>query len=308
MSKVIPKRYNTLNCIENCIANICDTYGIDYRPLFLFSWDFGYDQSKATVGERIHYRNNYELDLDDYVKIASDYLKINCEEHTLEYDLCGSQIRNNQIYMVNIDSFDCKWNLAYQKYHYSHYFLIEKTVMEDYVNIEGIDSFSSLNIQHITVDCLNAIRKLYCISILENNIDMQSYQKQLKQRYLEFISSNIQKGIYNNINIFAHELLEADDINNLSPQMIDITNAYIIRRLSYIANSRYNTILLFKYLCLDKMLVSDMESIYGKWESIKNLFIKMLISKNMKRISQASELIMSIAYDEESLATRLLKG
>jgi hypothetical protein len=31
------KRYLTHNCVENCIANLCDYYEIDFRALFLFS-------------------------------------------------------------------------------------------------------------------------------------------------------------------------------------------------------------------------------------------------------------------------------
>ena len=110
------------------------------------------------------------------------------------------------------------------------------------------------------------------------------------------------------MNFFACELFEIDDIHSLSPQIVDISNAYIIRRLSYIANSRYNTMLLFKYLCLDDEIIENMKNIYGEWEAVKNHFIKILASKNISRIGQASEIIKSIAYAEENLAAKVLKG
>ena len=41
---------------------------------------------------------------------------------------------------------------------------------------------------------------------------------------------------------------------------------------------------------------------------MKNHFIKILVSKNVSRIGQASEMIKSIAYAEENLAAKVLKG
>lgn len=293
-----------MNCIENCFANICDVYSIDYRPLFLLSWDFGYDGSKPTIGEQIHYRNNYKLGLEDYINIASQYLSLHCEENILEQGLTESKIQDNHFYIISTDSFDCKWNVAYQKYHYPHYFLIEKV---DDNSVIGVDSFSSPELQYPAIDYLKKLKKFYRISFLETNKDAFR-QQQLKQRFYKFISSNIRKEIFNKINNFAVKLLEIDNIHSLSPQIVDISNAYIIRRLSYIANSRYNTMLLFKYLCMDDEIIQNMKNIYGEWEAVKNHFIKILVSKNMSRIGQASEIIKSIAYAEENLATKVLKG
>lgn len=307
MNKIIPKRYNTLNCIENCFANICDAYGIDYRPLFLFSWDFGYDTTKTTIGERVHYRHNRGLGIDDYVEIAFKYLNIHCVKQPAEHVLNKSQTENSQIYLIGADSFNCKWNLAYHKYHYPHYFLMEKTDMRGGENIVVIDSFSSLDIHHITRDRLNTINTLHRICISENTIDTTLEQKNLMHSYLEFISSNVQNRVYDKIKTFAYELLNVNDISELSPQITDIANAFIVRRLSYIVNSRYNSILLLEYLDLNE-ISPYMKSIHEQWETIKNLFIRILISKNTNKIVRASELIMNVAHDENSLATRLLGG
>lgn len=305
MKKILPNRYKTMNCIENCFANVCDAYSIDYRPLFLLSWDFGYDDTKPTIGERIHYHNSHELEIDNYIDIAFKYLRLNCEENISECGLSKSTIQEDHFYIISTDSFDCQWNLAYQKHHYQHYFLVEK--MDVTNSIVGIDSFSSSSLQYLTADYLKTLRKFYRICFLENKAD-RFWQQEFKRTYSEFILSQIQIGIFNKMNFFACELLELDDIHSLSPQIIDISNTYIIRRLNYIANSRYNTMLLFKYLCLDDEIIQNMKNIYGEWEAVKNHFIKMLVSKNISRIGQASEIIKSIAYAEENLAAKVLKG
>lgn len=305
MKKIQPNRYKTLNCIENCFANVCDAYNIDYRPLFLLSWDFGYDASKPTIGERIHYHNNHELGINDYIDIASKYLRLHCEENISECGLSESTIQDNHFYIISTDSFDCKWNLAYRKYHYPHYFLVEKVDVTN--SIVGIDSFSSSDLQYPTADYLKTFRKFYRICLFETNTE-RLWHQEFKQKYSELISSHIRIGTFNKMNYFACELLEIDDIHSLSPQIVDISNAYIIRRLSYIANSRYNTMLLFKCLCLDDEIIENMKNIYGEWETVKNHFIKILVSKNVSRISQISEIIKRIACAEENLAAKVLKG
>lgn len=114
MSTISPKRYRTLNCIENCIANVCDKYAVDFSPLFLFSWDFGYDTSRTTIGERIHYHNDYNWGLDNYIKISEEYLNLIFTEKSINGNPFETYIRPNQIYMISIDSYDCNWNLAYR--------------------------------------------------------------------------------------------------------------------------------------------------------------------------------------------------
>lgn len=55
-------------------------------------------------------------------------------------------------------------------------------------------------------------------------------------------------------------------------------------------------------------IIQNIKNICGEWDAVKNHFIKILVSKNVSRIGQASDMIKSIAYAEENLAAKVLKG
>ena len=302
MSMILPKRYRTLNCIENCIANVCDKYAVDFSPLFLFSWDFGYDTSRTTIGERIHYHNDYNWGLDNYTKISEEYLNLIFTEKSINSNPFETYIRPNQIYMISIDSYDCNWNLAYRKYHYPHYFLLEKSER----GAVAVDSFSTLDVQLPNSETINSIKGFYCIS--PTPTDNKKQIVDLQNIYYNTINANLNKNIFGDIQKFANDLSTIKNITALSPQISDVSNAYIVRRLSYIANSRYNTSLLFRYLNFDLNFIKGMKNIFILWESIKGLFIKALISRNMKNIDTARDLIVQVANEEMWLASHLLNG
>lgn len=302
MSIITPKRYNTLNCIENCIANVCDKFAVDFSPLFLFSWDFGYDALQKTIGERIHYHHDFDLGLYNYIRISGDYLNLNFTERLLNDGICEMHIRPNQIYMISTDSYDCNWNLAYHKYHYPHYYLLEKSER----GAVAVDSFSTLDIQPLNAETLKAIKNFYCISHTTANNKNQIID--IQNIYYETINASLDRNIFGGIQNFASDLSTIKDITALSPQISDVSNAYIVRRLSYIANSRYNTSLLFRYLNFDLEFINAIENIFSLWESIKGLFIKILISRNVKNIDKVCQLIVRVADEEMWLASNLLRG
>jgi hypothetical protein len=300
MSGIAPKRYNTLNCIENCIANICDINEVNFSPLFLYSWDFGYDNSKATIGENLHYHSDFSLGLDNYIYIAENYLNVKFEKRSLYVGVSNIDIQQDLIYMISTDSYDCRWNLAYHKYHYPHYYLIEKSKR----GVKATDSFSTLDIQPVDSEVWRTIKDIYCISHTFVNTNKQI--DDMRSRYIEIIRRNLSKNIFDDIHKFSRELRVIRDFNTLSPQVNDISNSYIVRRLSYITNSRYNTSLLFQYLNFDSIFIKSMGDIFVLWESIKGLLIKTLISRNSNNITKACDMISRVAEDEIELAHKFL--
>lgn len=298
MILLTPKKYGTLNCIENSIANICDAYAINFCPLFIFSWDFGYDSTKLTIGEKLHYHNDYMLGLENYFAISKDYLGLVFIETVSMFD--EYEENSNMIYMVNVDSYDCSWNSAYHRYHYPHYFLIKKDGEGETV---AIDSFSTLNMPIITVDLLEKNKTIYSVSFKNRKRSFED----IKDLYHEIIKANYHNDVFRGIQAFADDLEKIDNIEFLSPQIDDVSNSYIVRRLSYIANSRYNSSLLFRYLNYDICVIKGMEDIFSLWTSIKNLFVKILLSRNSILFNRAYQMIINVAEKEELLAVDILR-
>lgn len=66
-NKISIKRYATHNCIESCIANLCDYYNNDFRPLFLRSWDFGYKPETEILENNIHFNYECKAHINSYI-------------------------------------------------------------------------------------------------------------------------------------------------------------------------------------------------------------------------------------------------
>lgn len=303
MGKICYRRYNTLNCIENCIANICDSYKVEFTPLFLYSWDFCYDEREATIGERIRLHDQ-GLNIVDYIVLSQMYLGIDIREIPLQKVFSIDNLEEDEIYLINLDSFNCFWNEAYRKYHYSHFYLMERISNK----IREVDSFSSYDVLSSDSNShLNCIEKGY-ICLMQTDYESEKIRRLqcIKERLLEFLSDNYYRGIYDQIREFARDIGRVKTIDELTPQASDLINTQILRRLSYIANSRYNIILLLQKLQFNQAVIDQMNLIYEKWEIIKNYSIKMLISKKVYKITLIRDLIMDVADHEDRLVKKLV--
>ena len=301
MIDIVPNKYITYNCIENSIANVCDAYGIDHRPIFLFSWDFGYHKAEKTVGEKVHYQYSGEIGFEKYIYLSKQFLDISITLKPANVETIKEAAEVGIIQLISTDSFYCPWNLAFHKYHYPHYYLLTHSENNDKLIV--IDSFSSNNIIWLDKEQLREVKEVYHIEqfpLYSTNIS------KLKSEFLHFITISNQRGIFELINEFASDLIQINSIEELSPQIADVSNSYIIRRLSYIANSRFNASKFMKYIGLCENHIIEMKNIYEKWESLKNLFIKILLSKKITLLKQAYENILSISQEEKMLCNNIL--
>ncbi|OGI07987.1 MAG: hypothetical protein A2Y40_06655 [Candidatus Margulisbacteria bacterium GWF2_35_9] len=303
MSKITPNKYSTYNCIENCIANICELNNVNHIPLFLFSWDFGYNQSKSTIGEKIHYHYSCDIDFEKTINLSKKYLNIQIINNKLNSEEIIENVLGGKNLIINIDSFDCSWNLAFQKFHYNHYYLLSKNSTTN--EIIAIDSYSSPDIIFIDKNTLRKTLNTYSIDLYSN---INKSLQELKSEFLNICLSNIQKNIFELMREFGNDLLKINSIQDLSPQITDVSNSHIIRRLSYIANSRFNVMSLLSLLNYNHKYILVMGEIHNEWEKLKNLFIKIIISKRTNLTLQAIEKIFYISKIEEKLCSNIISS
>ena len=302
VEKILPKRYANQNCIENCIANICDALDLDFRPIFLFSWDFGYDLSKPKVGERVHYRNSCDMGLNNYLYVAKKYLNIDFSCIPDEKKNITDLLNKGVCLLISIDSFECPWNLAYQKYHYPHFYILKYS---DTTGFIAIDSFSSSEPVKVNIDTLNKSKEVYKVDFI--TADIQNIHSNVFYEFSTALKNNNEFGIFELINKFSFELTQINSIYDLASNLTDFSDEHLIRRMRYIANSRYNTNSFFEYLDLTHSYIEAMQCIYEKWEALKNFFIKVLISKNLKFLPQASSELIKILNLEKELCNVILR-
>ncbi|OBZ14199.1 hypothetical protein A8L34_09570 [Bacillus sp. FJAT-27264] len=298
------KRYPTHNCVENCIANISDHYEIDFRPLFLFSWDFGFKTTEPLLENNIHFNSGFKSCINNYFQISKSYFDMHFTSTNNDINNVMNYLTDGNIMLINSDAFNLPWNLAYQKHHVSHSFLVMYDSLKKSINI--IDSFSSNRI--LEVDNLKEFKINECRSVqVLGNSQNQNDLILLKNRYLTFLESNINNEVYSSIRNFSDYLEIIDAIDKLTKYPDDLSNALLIRRLSNVANARYNTKCFFEYLQWPNKYISAMDVIHSKWESIKNMFIKIILSKKLKLISQIQQELLVIASLENDLCYTIIK-
>jgi hypothetical protein len=214
-----------------------------------------------------------------------------------------SCLSDGNMVLITADSYSLPWSLVFQKHHITHVFLLKYDFDKKLIDV--IDSFSSDVIMEL--EDLNGliIKECSVVNILKkcNNIDLHIV---LKKKYMTILESNIKNGVYNLIKDFADELWKIDSIEKLTKNSDDLLGAILLRRLNYIVNSRYNTKSFFEYLQLSDKFIDDMNEIYIKWESVKNMFIKVLISKRLNLLSKISQELLVIADLEKDLCNRII--
>ncbi|MDR1458719.1 MAG: hypothetical protein LBI60_00670 [Bacteroidales bacterium] len=308
MNSIPVKRYITHNCVENCIANLCDSYGIDFRPLFLFSWDIDLKTTDPIFENNIHYHSEFDISIDDFFDTYYDISKL---YFNMSFILIINKISDimsllidGNIILIKSNAYYIPWNLAYQRYHVLHSFLITYDSIKKSINV--VDSFSSNNtIELENLENLN-IEKSLLVKISRDSQN-ECTPTLLKSRYLPILKSNIKNKVYNSIANFSNELEKISSIAQLTANPDDLSNAILIRRLSNIANARYNTRCLFEYLQWPNNFVEAMNDIYTKWESVKNMFIKIILSKRLKLIPQIRQELITLSNLENDLCHAIIK-
>ena len=156
------------------------------------------------------------------------------------------------------------------------------------------------NLNDINIESVFIVQALGTI----RNDDMSCL---LKDRYIALLESNITNGVFKSIKNFSNELNNIKSIDNLTKNSNDLSNVLLLRKLSQIANGRYNTKSFFEYLCLSSGYIDAMNTIYTNWESVKNLFIKVIISQNLKLIPKIKQELHVIANLENDLCHTIIK-
>ena len=298
------KRYITHNCVENCIANLCDSYKIDHRPLFLFSWDFGFKKTSFLLEDNVHFNYNFDTTVYRYYDISKIYLNISFIPNGTDSSDIMRKLNKGNIMLITSDAYNLPWNLAFGKYHVQHSFL----VLVDSVNhcLKVIDSFCSNDF--VVLENLNGIDIIESFLIkLKKNEKIEYLPDLLEQKYLAILETNIKRDIFDLIKEFGDSVKEIDSVDKIMNLENELSESYFLRKLNYITNARSNTKSFFEYLQWPNKYVDLMNDIYREWTIVKNLFIKFILSNELNLIPQISRQLHEIAILEKDLCNTIIK-
>jgi len=282
---------------------LCDYYRIDFRPLFVNSWDFGFNNNESILEKQIDFNSNFDWCLECF-KISKTYFNMSfIPINNIEIDIMNS-LRDGKIILLQADAYNLPWNLAFLKYHSHHYFIAKFDFDNNLISVT--DSFCSE--KKIELPSLDGLNILECriVQLLGNGQD-ETTPILLRAGYHIIMESNIHNNIFNSIRHFGDELEKIDSIEKLTKCTDDLTHSIFLRKLKNISDERYNVKCFFEYIQLSNKYVDSMGVIYNKWKTIETMFVKILVSKKLNSITRIREEIYFVAKLENDLCNAIIE-
>lgn len=293
-----------LNCIENCLMLVCQKASIDHFPMFLKSWDFGYNPNKSDIGQMIHYHRNFDFNIPTILSDLKQYSGlqyINYKDITLEkiiYDL-----NTSNFLLVEIDSSMCNWSKELRSFEHRHFILLTKYDFESQTFEVSDPTYSSL-LQYCSLDiyvCFKSVCSINAFNTSKTNL------ANIKEGIYIWLNNIINSNIFENINLFGTVLQNIDsDYFGIYPKS-NLFNIPLIRRISLIMNGRMNFFELLKAVFGNNATIEHLfEQIINNWVIVRNRIAKSILSNNADMIKTCGCQINNIALKERMCAETLL--
>lgn len=289
--KINIERHNDQNCIENCFSYISNYLQVDCKCMFLYSWDMGYDSSKNTFLEKIHYHYLLNPMAEEMINAITKYTKIKYalidKQKFIETIAFHKNDIAENIYLLSIDSYDCPWNIVYQTDHISHYFMVvDYSKQSDEFVIA--DPFCSNDIIKCKKDILDYVKniKIFYKSNISETITLNDMIN-----IIETQSENVLASIAKLLNDKMLCNIE-DDIKTYN----DSAKNRILRRIERIANARKNFRSLFDKCNTENLQYNTeiLDETFNLWIMCRSIVMKAFFRYNNSVQTKICEILQKI--------------
>ena len=298
---MLPIHPEKLNCRQAVIAYIATYYHTDFELMLADNWSFQFTPDKhTTVGKGIHVKIN---DKKSYLKT---YHGISLSHQKLpELGI----LKNNSPKIVTVDTFHIPWDKGYHKFHNLNHVIAQIKYDPKCQKFLCVDPFYNVEATLSEPELLPAIKSIQTVSYknpIPENID---YKSIVANSIIPDNSSNS----FTDMQVFSDCLIK---IRDFSFELGGYDNPWycpLIFRLGIIKKSRLSFSLMLNYI-FEKTkdykflsVVSMLDEIAYKWETLRKLLLKGIMSNNYHVLFKASELVLVIKKEEEKATENLLQ-
>lgn len=306
------KKYEGYDCVDLSIAYVCESLKQEYRGMFLGSWGLGFSSQGELIGEKIILERTERFGLlkkihgissKQYVNenIPLDiYQKLNpvCEYRGRWEDIKG-HIKKNCL--MDIDTFGCRWDKGYKKYHGTHSCIVEHiegglyTIWDSWYEVRYIISEKELEqiIQRVIILESDITEESELITELRNMLetkkemigDMIKLKDSLKKVNLENEFKGCTKTTY------FHAPLDSKMLH-LQEQRMQSYHFY--KYLSEKYQNKYFYHIAIKFMNISKM-----------WTGLKGEIVMAYLKKETTCGDKLSKMLGNIIYEEDLLLKEL---
>ena len=325
MIKNIEPYYSSTNsCVENLQISICKMLNRDFRNMYAYSWNFGYDQAPELLADRI--------------KISRDRQMMNREEEYALETLCGirtiwhvnskskeflkivkKEIKEGRPVAMGIDIYSCYWHRFYHKYHFLHFCLIIGIDEEGFIciddTLENKNDMSFLipkdSMIHISYKQYQENSKCFITFQFENKVEKMEMDNVLYLGALKTLSGYQGKSDFDYMRLLKRDIVESFDINREVNDKNEPKAIPIIRSFASVSWSRKNYSLFLRSSTakiINSMILENISESAKIWMSISNYILMYMIgSEKGFDYIQLESALQKIIELEEKTAYNIVK-
>lgn len=128
--KLVPNLENSFtSCYEAAVSSIIYNLFPNYDSIFTMYWGFEYyknSDENEFIGNRFVVGGRYLQDRDKYL---SDLFGISFTEKKFTHidmliEVLQNELKQQKTLILSIDTYDCPWNIGYQRFHLEHFIVI----------------------------------------------------------------------------------------------------------------------------------------------------------------------------------------
>ena len=320
MIKNIEPYYSTTNsCVENLQTSICKMLNRDFRNMYAYSWNFGYDQAAELLADRI--------------KTSRDRQRRNCEEEYALEMLCGiktiwhiksdrqrfekivkKEIDAGRPVAVGIDIYSCYWHKFYHKYHFLHFCLIIGIDEKGFIciddTLENKDEINILvakdSIIHISYRQYQENCNCFITFQFKDKTEKIEEERIVYWAALKTLLGYQEKSDFDYMRLLKKDIVESFDISKEVNDEHEPRAIPIIRSFACISWSRKNYVSFLSNLktkMINPTIIENINESSKLWMGISN-YILMYMVKNKKGFDyiQLENVLQKIIELEEKTA------
>lgn len=288
--------YKSFDCIDTILWNSVKLIkNRNAELIFLHAWKLHYlDYHKHVdmpLGKRIFLEYGDDFPNTYQNKLLREYYGISFKQLD---DV--AQVNVDSPMCIKMDTYYCRWNPYYQKYHVPHYFI---AVQHTDGGLLCMDTY--IRQEPVVFKCEDYSKVEQAFIIVEDEIGR--YHDKVKIKHM--IRREEGHCYFENIRLFADELLYNP---NVLKDIFDISRSdtnLLIRKIKYISDQRYNFIYSLRYLYgesrLMEPILSGYMNIHKLWKKIRMLLIYCKETQSVEKLQTIATLLKSLSEEEEIL-------
>lgn len=307
-----PINYSFSNCFEAILANIAVWDKRNYELMYINEWNFKFNLLKEGVANRLGNSLNSFCDIRNtlYFYHGIKFTQYECLDFANLIDIINQQLLSKPI-TVRMDTFYCPWDKSYRKHHNVNHIFFINGIDNDRRTIFCTDPFYLIQDEKISFeDFAKGYNNQYGIFEFEDDNSKSMDGGRLIENILISLINN---KTFEKIRFFAKELKKIKSLSNELEGFQEAWQAPLYYNIAGIANSRKRIPVLIVFIANNyncKELISCSDELYSislKWNSLKDLILKMFILDNISETkSRIVNNLEDIANREEEIAKKLL--